>query len=567
MRSFKYKNMRTTKQSENGKTVPTTFNASSKESVYINKNPKFTMTCKSRANGGGKGCTDAGCGKQCCLLPFLITDISKNVYEGNGFDKAFVKGATVKNGSAGGEIIGQVTDIVFPYACCQDPSGVTECSGNTWPLTVQVITTAASGSCANSKYTGGNITINGTDITGGGLETTLEGYEVIGQSKKGAPYRNPILGYRKFLASDLSCCLVENSSGVATRKSAATNNIYKDMHAKYTGKKNFLKLGIQEGSWEEVTDSNNVCYESRIKSGMQPKPGYCCKKNADGTVKITTAVKCQKDISGITCIKRNTYSYDYRQYLHNRSLKSFERSQEKFFTMDPSGNQNTMGIICRLGYSDTHGCNIPNNGTTSGVKNVPILYSKGLCREGHHCNATIGKINPTIYKPNNRKFGKQGAVSSGSRLERLKLDSIRSSNSKCIKGNRCKIITTTNGSQTKTYKVPAGRYFAGKSRFTGWMFNSRHREIVSGIKYKPLPFGIPQLTNKGRSTNSYFLSKETKRNSGEKVKAIWQRPNLKTSRAPGGCYRASPGKDGCPELCKGAGNNSKGCVPGNPCCK
>jgi hypothetical protein len=115
--------------------------------------------------------------------------------------------------------------------------------------------------------------------------------------------------------------------------------------------------------------------------------------------------------------------------------------------------------------------------------------------------------------------------------------------------------------------VPAGRYFAGKSRFTGWMFNSRHREIVSGIKYKPLPFGIPQLTNKGRSTNSYFLSKETKRNSGEKVKAIWQRPNLKTSRAPGGCYRASPGKDGCPELCKGVGDNLKGCVPGNPCCK
>ena len=81
MRSFKYKNMRTTKQLVNGKTAPTTFNASSKESVYINKNPKFTMTCKSRANGGGKGCTDVGCGKQCCLLPFLITDISKNVYE------------------------------------------------------------------------------------------------------------------------------------------------------------------------------------------------------------------------------------------------------------------------------------------------------------------------------------------------------------------------------------------------------------------------------------------------------------------------------------------------------
>ena len=148
--------------------------------------------------------------------------------------------ATATDGSAG-EIIGQVTDIVFPYACCQDPSGVTECSGNTWPLTVQVITTAASGSCANSKYTGGDITINGITINGDSV-TTLEGYEVIGQSKKGAPYRNPILGYRKFLASDLSCCLVENSSTVKVSRKSATNNIYKDMHAKYTGKKNFLKL-------------------------------------------------------------------------------------------------------------------------------------------------------------------------------------------------------------------------------------------------------------------------------------------------------------------------------------
>ena len=514
MRSFKYKNMRT-KQLEKGKTIPTTFNASSKEPVYINKNPKFTMTCKSRANGGGKGCTDAGCGKQCCLLPFLITDISKNVYKNDNFDTVFVKGATVKNGSAG-EIIGQVTDIVFPYACCQDPSGVTECSGNTWPLTVQVITTAASGSCANSKYTGGDITINGITINGGSV-TTLEGYEVIGQSKKGAPYRNPILGYRKFLASDLSCCLVENSSTVkVSRKSAATNNIYKDMHAKYTGKK-------------------NVCYQSRIKSGMQPKPGYCCKKNADGTVKITTAVKCQKDIKGSTCIKRNTYSFDYRQYLHNKSLKSFERSQDKFFTMSDSGIQHTLGGIC-TNFFHTNGCNSLNNGTASGVKNVPLLYTKGTCREGIKCISTTGQINPTIYKPNNRKFSKQGAVSSGSRLERLKLDSIRSSNSKCVKGNRCKKIIAKYGVQTKTYKVPAGRYFAGKPRFTGWMFNLKHKEIVCGIGYRPQPFGIPQLTSKGRPTNSHFLKEGVGAKNGEKVKGVWQRRQNTTSRAAGcGC--------------------------------
>ena len=96
----------------------------------------------------------------------------------------------------------------------------------------------------------------------------------------------------------------------------------------------------------------------------------------------------------------------------------------------------------------------------------------------------------TVWKPNNNKFKVQGAVTSGGRMERLKLDTIRSANSKCKKGQRCK-----DG-------IGKGPYFAGKPRFTGWMFNSRHRETVCANKYRQQPFGIPQLTNKRRSTRS-----------------------------------------------------------------
>ncbi len=100
-------------------------------------------------------------------------------------------------------------------------------------------------------------------------------------------------------------------------------------------------------------------------------------------------------------------------------------------------------------------------------------------------------------KPNNKKFSKQGAVSSGSRLDRLKLDTIRSSNSRCVKGKRCKKIASSfiDGG---FYKVPNGKYDAGKPRFTGWMFNGHHSEVKSRVynmvRYNQQPLGIPQLT-------------------------------------------------------------------------
>ncbi len=103
----------------------------------------------------------------------------------------------------------------------------------------------------------------------------------------------------------------------------------------------------------------------------------------------------------------------------------------------------------------------------------------------------------TVYKPSNKKFSNQGAVSSGSRLDRLKLDAIRASNSKCIKDKRCNTIKSksTGGCD---YKVPNGKYGAGKPRFTGWMFNGHHSEVKGRVynmgRYNQQPLGIPQLT-------------------------------------------------------------------------
>jgi len=206
-----------------------------------------------------------------------------------------------------------------------------------------------------------------------------------------------------------------------------------------------------------------------------------------------------------------------------------------------------------------HGCNT--------VTNKPILYTKGTCREGHNCVATIGRHNPTIYKPNNRKFSKQGAVTSSGRLERLKLDTIRTSNSKCPKGPghpRCRTIVGRNGLSTQTFLAPKGPYLAGRPRFTGWMYNARHQERVCMLKYRQQPFGIPQLTNRQRATRSNRLVNVDPKTRG--IVGVWQRGNT-NPRAPA-CKCLDEGSPGCPhancQVACGTGQMARN--PGAPCC-
>lgn len=267
--------------------------------------------------------------------------------------------------------------------------------------------------------------------------------EIITTSKRmGAPYRNPIAGWRK----TLECCdnnCDNNCSSNAPKQSM--QNIYAD---NYSGKKN------DDSGCCSKDCSNNIISRSGIqgrtlrpiiRSGMQPKSS-CCKPCA------------------------NDYSYDYRQYQHNKRCLSFERSQEKY---------------------------IGNNKCKDANGKCLNRYNKGGCYCCMDCSdkPVNNKANVvTIYKPNNKKFSKQGAVTAGSRLERLKLDTLRASNSKCIKGQRCKEIKSKFEDSNKVYKYPNGPYFAGQPRFTGWMFNKSHPEVVNMNKYSQQPLGIPQLT-------------------------------------------------------------------------
>ena len=241
--------------------------------------------------------------------------------------------------------------------------------------------------------------------------------------RMGAPYRNPIAGWRKNL--NCSTC----ASGFSNQP---TKNIYKDISGSDC---TVHRPGIQGRT-----------HASIIRSGLQEK-----RSCTDGN-------------------KKNDYAFSYRQYLNNNRCMSYERSQEKYVATG-SGN-----------------CNTDKNSNR---------YRKSSCCDCSGIKYSNKAVTHTIYKPSNKKFSNHGAVSSGSRLDRLKLDTIRASNSNCIKGQRYKIIDSKfidGGS----YKVPNGKYDAGNPRFTGWMFNGHHAEIkgrvYNMVRYNQQPLGVPQLT-------------------------------------------------------------------------
>jgi hypothetical protein len=118
--------------------------------------------------------------------------------------------------------------------------------------------------------------------------------------------------------------------------------------------------------------------------------------------------------------KKVEYSYSYREYLHNKKNMTYDRKLKKKFIS---------GSIWQ------------NNGGNCSSKNC---------------------TNQTISKLNNNGFQTQGAVDSSLRLTNLKMKTIHSE-SKC----------SLEGFKTKCNGV----YFAGKPRFTGFLFNNRHLEI------------------------------------------------------------------------------------------
>lgn len=539
MSSFNMKASRTRKYNADGSFIYNTMNATGLVNKYKNHNPRFDTNHKRSGDSKTKcNCTIAGCGKQCCMNYILISDISQNIWEdANKFNKGknIVPGTIVK---ADAKEIGRIEDFFFPYSNTCIPLDDCDCSGN-FPISVRLVLTSSSNSCTVnlpniSKLTFESVNTGSVEVTDG-VKILLEKYSVLGSSRKGKPYRAPIAGYRK----KLECCdpnmvqmcteyclihfktddvtvqigqnlylidgsfygtvhtIISNQEFTVKVKIGSCNEKTKSFlrYANNNKDGTFLNAGgaqVQSVTFDKITQImkqcktvtndvykdpsvkscqiEGVCYDKRIRSGMQPKKQLTCKKDCNQ--------KCEKK-----------YSFSYAQYNKNRAMNTYERGLEKNRKWDAVNNKYES---CSTEYYKSSGDACVN------------------CKE---CSANICKPRhaKTVWKPNNKKFKKQGSVSAGSRLERLKLDTIRSANSKCKKGERCVTVDCE--------KIPNGTYFAGKPRFTGWMYNKDHKEKVWGnrnmsyIRNRPLPLGIPQLTNKCRSTRFMHGKKEWQPNS------------------------------------------------------
>ena len=329
----------------------------------------------------------------------------------------------------------------------------------------------------NGTYTGNYYDCTGTPIHSNyefGSTPTPSKF-VTTAKRMGAPYRNPIAGWRNSLDCNYKDCSgvkVKGGAGTSHWGKQPTNTIYKD---NYSGPKSDCSKDASGCGCCAKDCSNAIVHRPGIqgrthrpiiRSGMQPKSS-CCKP--DGT-------QCFND-----------YSYSYRQYQNNKRCLSYDRSLEKYVGSYPACVTGSDGKQhCQNAYRKSSCCDCD---CSTNITTTPP-FKRGGCS-----NKSETK---TIYKPSNKKFSHQGAVTSGGRLERLKLDTIKSANSKCIKGQQCREIPTKFSDITKVYKYPNGKYGAGKPRFTGWMFNGHHSEVKGRVynmgRYNQQPLGIPQLT-------------------------------------------------------------------------
>ena len=258
---------------------------------------------------------------------------------------------------------------------------------------------------------------------------TLESLEVRDYR---APFRQPIKGSRK----QLQC------NGNDNNLCYTFQEIYKDTYTKNTdGNCASNEFGSLPTTKVVTTDSGKsssgiTARASRplIRSGMQP--------NTAGQ---------QSSGRYITASNPNKYSYSYRELLNNRRKSTYLK---KLPVVEPTGSD-----------KQTYG------------------YGGTLCKESFGL-ASNACNNETIFNPSNDNFKVQGAVSSSTRIDRLKLNVIRGS-SRCSSGQ--------TGHRTARSDCN-GVYFASKPRFLGYkgIFNENHNEINN-----------PQVSARARARGSY----------------------------------------------------------------
>ena len=190
---------------------------------------------------------------------------------------------------------------------------------------------------------------------------------------KTAPYRNPILGYRKHL---IDCSGNTDLSGCGYTKDVS-GNVYKDNYAK------------------TCATHPEACYNQVIRT----------KQNKNGCVD-------------------ESYNYSTNQYLNRRCLK-FQQQEFNFQSqapVDTSGCCSKFKSCNNCQYKTNGDCDCSANGFCTGINKLPCETKNTKCY--------------AIYKRSNPKFKKQGAVSGGSRINRLKYQTRMKAQGRTVNGRK-----------------------------------------------------------------------------------------------------------------------------------
>jgi len=188
---------------------------------------------------------------------------------------------------------------------------------------------------------------------------------------KTAPYRNPILGYRKHL---IDCSGNIDLLGCGYTKDAS-GNVYKDNYAK------------------TCATHPEACYNQVIRP----------KQNKNGCV-------------------NESYNYSTNQYLTRRCM-TFKQQEFNFLSQVPVDASDccTKFKSCNNCQYNTDGdCDCSSNGFCTGINKLPCEVKNTKCF--------------AIYKRSNSKFNRQGAVSGGSRINRLKYQTRMKAQGRTVNG-------------------------------------------------------------------------------------------------------------------------------------
>ena len=336
--------------------------------------------------------------------------------------------------------------------------------------------------------------------------TTINGEKQCCYSSK---YRNPILGYRKVLKLPSTINHVFDASGVQQKLKCPkdpTNTVYSDNYSKTCGKKT-------DGSVDKPS-----CYSNR-------PPTYTSYSRRGFTNPI--------------------YNKRYAQYLQRR-VRTHDQQEFHFLSNKPLNN--STGNFATAAHNSTALSNIDiklMTGKDISTNNIPDCnpncgFGCGPRDTLVACDIQTVGVSPcdvrnnhaiVVYKRSNSKFSKQGAVSGGSRINRLKYQTVLRAQSVISKydivSKRKNTYGTLNSSRT-----PGGT--------NGDYPSSLYRS--NGPEFKKNVNGIC-LSNKSRTSNGLLQrckaeSFDPPKNltasiiiNESKVKLMWDPPDHK-----GGSY-------------------------------